>query len=313
MNWWPGSMSSSSLAVWVWLIWHFFNQRLFLRTHPRVSSISPCWCWASFPLETMVNSESDGGCRKGGLGNCHPVSFLCRNLGLFKYTLLSTVFTKAFVAVSSPQSFPSPSTGMGQFSTTYPSGVASLLWRLHTLFRRQQLGVGMGQRSSLCMVWYDDDMIQAFWAIAMLAVAKLHLGNHGLGSSWFSLFISSSLRLAFRFSSPTVIDKGLSSYRTKEGPWSAIAVFLFQVEASKAPWGSELSLTINSWSDKFPLMNLAETLRRYRGKIVDEWVHRLHAEVSERYSGRRVDELFRTVHKANEANYAVLIRNDFQR
>ena len=42
-------------------------------------------------------------------------------------------------------------------------------------------------------------------------------------------------------------------------------------------------------------MNLAEILKTYRGKIVDEWVHRLHTEVSERYSGRRVDELFRTV------------------
>ena len=60
-------------------------------------------------------------------------------------------------------------------------------------------------------------------------------------------------------------------------------------------------------------MNLAETLKTYHGKIVDEWVHRLHTEVSERYSGRRVDELFRTVSKANEANYAVLIHNDFSK
>ena len=60
-------------------------------------------------------------------------------------------------------------------------------------------------------------------------------------------------------------------------------------------------------------MNLAEILKTYRKKVVDEWVYRLHTEVSDRYSGRRVDELFRTVSKANEANYAVLIHNDFSR
>jgi PAS domain S-box-containing protein len=60
-------------------------------------------------------------------------------------------------------------------------------------------------------------------------------------------------------------------------------------------------------------MNLAEILKTYRKKLVDEWVDRLHTEVSERYSGRRVDELFRTVSKANEANDAVLIDNDFSR
>ncbi|MBP1695942.1 MAG: domain S-box [Deltaproteobacteria bacterium] len=60
-------------------------------------------------------------------------------------------------------------------------------------------------------------------------------------------------------------------------------------------------------------MNLAEILRTYRKKLVDEWVYRLHTEVSERYSGRREDELFRTVSKASEANYAVLIHNDFSK
>jgi PAS domain S-box-containing protein len=60
-------------------------------------------------------------------------------------------------------------------------------------------------------------------------------------------------------------------------------------------------------------MNLSEILKTYRKKLVDEWVDRLHTEVSQRYSGRRVDELFRTVSKANEANYAVLIHNDFSK
>ena len=60
-------------------------------------------------------------------------------------------------------------------------------------------------------------------------------------------------------------------------------------------------------------MNLAEILKTYRKRIVDEWIYRLHTEVSERYSGRQVDELFRTVSKANAANHAVLIHDDFSR
>ncbi len=60
-------------------------------------------------------------------------------------------------------------------------------------------------------------------------------------------------------------------------------------------------------------MNLAEILKTHREKLVDEWVYRLHTEVSQRYCGRPIDELFRTVSKANEANHAVLIHNDFSK
>jgi hypothetical protein len=60
-------------------------------------------------------------------------------------------------------------------------------------------------------------------------------------------------------------------------------------------------------------MNLVEILKKYRKQIVDEWIYRLHTEVSERYRGRPVDELFRTVSRANEANFAVLIHNDFSK
>jgi PAS domain S-box-containing protein len=60
-------------------------------------------------------------------------------------------------------------------------------------------------------------------------------------------------------------------------------------------------------------MKLAEILKTHRTRIVDEWIYRLHTEVSERYSGRPVDELFHTVSRASEANYAVLIDNDFSK
>ncbi len=60
-------------------------------------------------------------------------------------------------------------------------------------------------------------------------------------------------------------------------------------------------------------MNLAEILKTHRKQIVDEWIYRLHTEVSERYRGRPVDELFHTVSRASEANYQVLIHNDFSK
>ncbi len=60
-------------------------------------------------------------------------------------------------------------------------------------------------------------------------------------------------------------------------------------------------------------MDLLEILKEYRQQIVDEWIHRLHTEVSERYSNRPLDELFHTVSRAYDGNYAVLIHNNFSR
>ncbi len=60
-------------------------------------------------------------------------------------------------------------------------------------------------------------------------------------------------------------------------------------------------------------MKLVEILKTHHNRIVDEWIYRLHTEVSERYRGRPVDELFHTVSRATEANYAVLIHNDFSK
>jgi hypothetical protein len=97
-------------------------------------------------------------------------------LGLFKYTMLSTVFTNAFVAISTPQTFPLflywyggllnyliPSGG-GQFAVEAP----------YILPAAKQLGIGMGS-TVITFAWSDmmTDMIQPFWAIPLLGVAKL--------------------------------------------------------------------------------------------------------------------------------------------
>jgi PAS domain S-box-containing protein len=61
------------------------------------------------------------------------------------------------------------------------------------------------------------------------------------------------------------------------------------------------------------IMNFTEILKKHRKHIVDEWVHRLHTEVSDRYAVRPLGELFSTVSKANDGNYALLIHNDFSK
>jgi len=60
-------------------------------------------------------------------------------------------------------------------------------------------------------------------------------------------------------------------------------------------------------------VDLSEILKKYRQRIVDEWIHRLHTEVSDRYAERPLDELFHTVSRAYNGNYGVLIENDFSR
>ncbi len=55
---------------------------------------------------------------------------------------------------------------------------------------------------------------------------------------------------------------------------------------------------------------LSEFLDNHRQRIIDEWVRRLHSEVSVRYSDRPVEELMETVTQAYEANCAFLLHDD---
>lgn len=58
-------------------------------------------------------------------------------------------------------------------------------------------------------------------------------------------------------------------------------------------------------------MPLALILGKYQSYIVEEWIRQLHESVSDRYSRRPSGELFDTVRRASEANYAVLVNNDY--
>jgi len=58
-------------------------------------------------------------------------------------------------------------------------------------------------------------------------------------------------------------------------------------------------------------MELGDILQKYRDMILDEWVERLHKEVSPAYSSVSVNSLYSTCSAAFEANYDVLVKHDF--
>ncbi len=58
-------------------------------------------------------------------------------------------------------------------------------------------------------------------------------------------------------------------------------------------------------------MTLKEILESYKDEIIRDWARQLHEGVSPRYSDRTVDELIRTITDSYEANYTVLVGEDF--
>ncbi|MHB8110734.1 MAG: PAS domain-containing protein [Syntrophorhabdaceae bacterium] len=60
-------------------------------------------------------------------------------------------------------------------------------------------------------------------------------------------------------------------------------------------------------------MDLKSLLHVHRDEIIAEWVHRLHTDVSAHYSSRPVDELKMTITEATDANFEVLVANDFSK
>lgn len=57
--------------------------------------------------------------------------------------------------------------------------------------------------------------------------------------------------------------------------------------------------------------SLAEFHKRNRSDIIDEWIQRLQTEVGEQYAQRPREELQKTVSEAFDADYQVMIHNDF--
>ena len=58
-------------------------------------------------------------------------------------------------------------------------------------------------------------------------------------------------------------------------------------------------------------MEIAKILTSYRKNVVEEWVRRLHAEVSPMYSAEKIATLNYTCSSAYDANYSAFVHNDF--
>ncbi|MBS3921233.1 MAG: short-chain fatty acid transporter [Deltaproteobacteria bacterium] len=175
MNWWPGFNLIVFIGGLIWLIWHFSIKGLDLNLNVvnfAMLMLGILFHWRPW---SFLKATEDAGKAVWGIVIQFP--FYAGILGLFKFTLLSTVFTNAFVAISNPQTFPLFVYWYGGLlNYLIPSGGGE--WAVvapYIIPAAKELGVGMGT-TVVTFAWADmmTDMIQPFWAIAMLAVAKLH-------------------------------------------------------------------------------------------------------------------------------------------
>jgi short-chain fatty acids transporter len=200
MNWWPGFNLIVFIGGLIWLIWHFSTKGLDLNLNVvnfAMLMLGILFHWRPW---SFLKATEDAGKAVWGIVIQFP--FYAGILGLFKFTLLSTVFTQAFVAISTPQTFPLFVYWYGGIlNYLIPSGGGE--WAVvapYIIPAAKQLGVGMGT-TIVTFAWADmmTDMIQPFWAIAMLAVARLHFRDimGYLLMVFFVYFIITSLAFLF--------------------------------------------------------------------------------------------------------------------
>jgi len=176
MNWWPGWNIIVFIGGAIWMIWkisdvgfekfvnlnniNFFFLMLGILFHWR-------------PWSVLKAAETAGG---AVWGIVIQFPFYAGIFGLFKFTLLATAFTKAFVAISSPGTyFLIIYWYAGLLNYLIPSGGSE--WAVtapYLLPAAKELALP-AWKVVVTYAWGDmlTDMIQPFWAIAMLAVVKL--------------------------------------------------------------------------------------------------------------------------------------------
>jgi short-chain fatty acids transporter len=200
MNWWPGFNVIVFIGGLIWLIWHFSTKGVDLNLNVVNFAMLMLGVFFHWRPWSFLKATEDAGRAVWGIVIQFP--FYAGILGLFKFTLLSTVFTKAFVAISNPQTFPLFVYWYGGLlNYLIPSGGGE--WAVvapYVVPAAKELGVGMGT-TIVTFAWADmmTDMIQPFWAIAMLAVAKLNFRDimGWLLMVFFVYFIITSLAFLF--------------------------------------------------------------------------------------------------------------------
>jgi short-chain fatty acids transporter len=176
LNWWPGFNIIVAAAGLIWLGWEVsqkgFNKSINLNNiNLLFLMLGVLFHWRPW---TFLKAAEDAG--KATWGVIIQFPFYAGIFGLFKFTALGEALTNAFVFVSNP--------GTYLLIVYWYSGIENYLvpsggskWAITAPFlipAAKALDVSVA-KTVLAYAWGDmmTDMIQPFWAIAMLAVAKL--------------------------------------------------------------------------------------------------------------------------------------------
>ena len=177
MNWWPGFnliiVVGGAVALYTYLKgkppgnWLTLNNVIFF-----FLMLGVLFHWR--PWSFLKATEEAG---KAVWGIVIQFPFYAGIYGLIKFTLLSQVFTGWFVAISAPATFLMFAYWYGGLlNYLIPSGGGEwLMTAPYLLPAGHELGLP-AWKTVIAYAWGDmmTDMIQPFWAIAMLAVAKLN-------------------------------------------------------------------------------------------------------------------------------------------
>jgi short-chain fatty acids transporter len=176
LNWWPGFNILVALAGLFWLGWEVAQKGFAASVNLDNINLFFLMLGVLFHWRpwTFLKAAEDAG--KAVWGIIIQFPFYAGIFGLFKFTALGAVAAKAFVAISTPSTFLLIVYWYsGLLNYLVPSGGSE--WAITAPFiipAAKELGVSVA-KTTLTYAWGDmlTDMIQPFWAIAMLAVAKL--------------------------------------------------------------------------------------------------------------------------------------------
>lgn len=176
MNWWPGFNIIVAAAGLLWLAWQVSQNGFAASVNLNNINLFFLMLGVLFHWRpwTFLKATEDAG--KAVWGIIIQFPFYAGIFGLFKFTALGAAMAKAFVAISTPATYLLIVYWYsGLLNYLVPSGGSE--WAITAPFlipAAKELGVSI-PKTVLTYAWGDmmTDMIQPFWAIAMLAVAKL--------------------------------------------------------------------------------------------------------------------------------------------